>query len=236
VLADNKTETELVRLIQEYWATTGKPMLMSSAGVRLRQLGLWPPPGPASSLLDFVQQNLSKQIRVEKWPQHPQIFGMFPAEAKLVGDIEKYFGSVRPVSQPPRYLPAFWAAFAKPIPDGFKRFLDIDHVAFEDVPAGKSPQAKNVVEVISTDVPPEDSEGRDATILTRLADWAHRNHVDLSRFNVAQRISRGDMGIGPRQQAEGSLLDKLLDALSERDLVRIQIPMDIVSKLRKHRG
>ena len=114
-MVTSDTAAELLKLVRDQWEATGKAILLSFAGARLSKLGLWPPPGPKQSLLDFIRLNLSNQLRVERWPAHPLVHGLLPIDVQLEGDIGNYFSRPESPAQGPRYRSAFWAAFAKPI-------------------------------------------------------------------------------------------------------------------------
>ena len=233
-MSTNSIDEKLLSIVRERWEQFNRATLISTVGAELRSAGLWPLSGPKVSLLDYVRDNLSDEIRVEGRPGYPTVFGLFPRDANLGADIDRYFGPGRSQNSP-RYQRAFWAAFVKPIPDGYRRFIDIDRSIFQDAPTAELPAGENFVEVLSADVKLDPSADRDAAALEHIADWAHRNKIDLSRFFIRRKDSSYEPEDRRRQTADVSVLDKVLEALSERDLNRIQLPMDIVAKLRRHR-
>jgi hypothetical protein len=126
-------------VVDERWATRGRPVLLSMLGMMLRNENLWPLTGWNGSLSDFVQQHQDR-YRIERRPGHEEVLGLFPNSAKLDAPIETYFqasASSSESSSPPRYEPWLWAAFAKEIPVGEKRVVDVSAIMYLANPAGK---------------------------------------------------------------------------------------------------
>jgi hypothetical protein len=218
---------------QDGWKATKRAVLLTHVGTHLRKLGLWPLPGPKISLSEFVRTHLAGRVRLEQAPANPLSWALFPADAELEEDKSSYF-SIMPRPQmealaAPTYLPFFWAAFAKPIPQGMNRYIVLATQLFRDV---ASPDARpdGSFEVCPDDIPPENIENRAAEIVKRIKEWSNRCNVELRQFEDTSRPQKKKVTIPAR-----SALDHLLDALTDKDLVRVQMPLDVVAKLRRYR-
>jgi len=227
-MSAEEAASALVAYVRSEWDRTHKAVLLSHAGSFLTRKRLWPIPEKPVSLSLFVENELAGGVRIERRPDNPLHFGLFPADAKLQEDLSTYFAKSN-VAEGPRYSPYVWAAFAKTIPNGHRRFLNLTRHKFLD--ADNVTQSEpGWVEVLSSDIPPEGGEKRISEIESAIHKWAERNGIDRGQLLVGNRTEVQRQPV--RYQ---SLLDFFLEALTDKELVRIEMPLDIVAKLRRHR-
>jgi hypothetical protein len=77
-------------------------------------------------------------------------------------------------------------------------------------------------------IPPSQIADRDSVVLEALHKWATEKGLDISQF-MFKKIRRLDTS------ESRTVLDRFFDSLDRRDLDRIQIPLDIIDKLRRSR-
>ena len=120
-----------------------------------------------------------------------------------------------------RYYIGAWSAFKKPLSSPHKRYLSI----------------KKPYEYIDTKNPPGDddhkliqkkyiksnanhtSQKREASLI----EWAEENEIDYRQFQLSQSDSL--------KLKNNSVLEKILTALSEDQLKRVNLPLDVVKSL-----
>ena len=228
---------EITGTVQNYWDANQKVMLLSQLGAQLRNKNLWSKGSVRETLTEFIEKNLSDTLRVERHPNNPLILGILPKSALLSRPLREYFGPSKKSDRLPRYHPSFWAGFSKAINSGCRRFMNIDTRHFDDVPAtSESPKNVSTHEIPADIIPDSDIEDRDAAIAKKIEAWAQQYDVDLSSFIVSSQRTSAAWVRGPERRQHQSLLDRMLEALSEKDMVRVQMPLDIVNKLRTRRG
>ena len=89
-----------------------------------------------------------------------------------------------------------------------------------------------MVKEVSADlIPSTDAPDRHSRVLSSIDAWSASSGVDKSRFLI-QRTPPAQGRASAAVSLHDNLLDAVLRALSERDLSRITIPLDLIDKLR----
>ena len=130
-MADNTDEVVRVRdfiakSVSEYWTATGKAMLLSALGLKVRTTF----PSAPSLMPDGLSAFLSSwpTVRIVGHPEIPEKVGAIPLDAKIPDDVTELFSERRSVLigtsrhrcetvRRPRYVTEFWRAFYSPIVD-----------------------------------------------------------------------------------------------------------------------
>lgn len=237
------SETSLPKVIayyvREHFKTEGTGLLLSQLGQTLTlqhaelkvQLG-------NKKLAEFLQKKMAGIVKVEVAPHDSKISIVLPAEIDLSGDLNRYFPKKRaaePTIAPviPRYNRAVWAAFSQPATPHAKRYLTFEPVTnfidSEDMPSVSD--AKLVEdEFLVSAVLAVDPAQRARKIAENIDAWSKRHGIPQNLL-LASSKNLQNQAIDEKQ----SLLDLLLSALSENELKRITLPLDIVTKLKNYK-
>jgi len=234
------SETSLPKVIshyvQEQFDRDGTGLLLSRLGQTLTlqhaalkvQLG-------KKKLAEFLEEKMAGIVRVEVSPHDSKVSIVLPAGVDLTGDLSRYFPkrrAIEPTVAPviPRYNRAVWAAFSQPVTVDAKRFLTFDPVvSFVDA-AEKPPIADAVLvdnEFLISTSQVTDPAQRAKKIAENIDAWSKRHGVMPSLLLASSKPVSHNLPVGEKH----SLLDLLLTALNENELKRIELPLDIISKL-----
>jgi hypothetical protein len=179
------------------------------------------------SLREALATEGGEKLQLVFDPDHPLVWGVVPASAKLTLE-EQRAAFRRDTSKPPpppRFKRGFWTAFIKRIDDGQRRLVNLNEGGFVDLPK-TTMSPPNSQEVLPTDIVQEDvlkELNRDEHIFERVKRWLERHQLKAEDFYVDAQT--------PTQAKEDPASLVRLDKLSEGDLQRIMVPMDIVMKL-----
>ncbi len=219
---------------RSHWENTGKAYLLSRLGLDFPGAGQLTLAATGKKLLDFVSSEMADEVRIEQWPRHKNIWGLFPKDAELAGDLNSYFEMDHDrtaADRPPRYIPRFWAAFAKPLDVGKRRAIDPQSAMFYEIPES-SPMPADMLEIDRRLIPPTDVQDRDILILSNVESWLKEHKLEGNRFLVSGMLAASSERTasveGKRWRSE---LDTLIEAVGSRDLSRVNLPLDIVHKL-----
>ena len=180
----------------------------------------------------FIKEELGEQI--ELYPLVPgDILRLaLPRHAGVdQADVAKYFPKARASKkavQASGVTSAVRLAFSRELEAGKKRLVNLlPKVHFWDVDDSEEtvPPAREIPRELIVPGDDEDDPERVKLILKNIAQW--RQQEDLAPAAIAAKPKED--GNAPKS---GNLLDLLLSHLSEFDLKRMEIPLDIVSKLR----
>lgn len=224
-MADSTSTDDLnrriVRSVTEWWENNESPLLLSRLGllddgqiaVLAKQY--------TRTLREYLDHYLSDRIQVVQHRHRRQLIGAVPSSVDIArkgGDdalLEKT--QVDSGSSIPRFHSALWTAFRKPIDESKRRFMNVQGpIEFRDVSSSEKPPPE-YIEI-------DDVVGPDADnyqVLQAIRDWLEENEIESSHL-VRRQSGRSH-----------DLLDKLLDTLDISDLKRVNIPLDVVLKLRR---
>lgn len=231
-------QKDIVEAVVETW-NSGKTVLplarlgqiLIGRGYDLRlQLG-------GKKLAEMVRTDLAAYVQVLRHPTNTMLTAAAPADAQLEGDIEKYFvapPAAAPVDQPkvPRFNKVVWAAFVRALPDGFVRTLALEpRPQFQDVSA-EAASASGKYRIEQTDTVPYGSASPSSEVVQKvnvsITNWAAKNGVSIQSLHEEQR---SDSSIPTSGRVHGSLLDRLVSALSDDELKSVKLSLNVVRKL-----
>lgn len=229
VMENTSTEDlreQIVQSVHECWERHRMPLLLSRLGNQddgkisrlAKEHGI--------SLGHYLRRRLANRLQVIQHRSKPQLVGAVPVDVNVddAGGVERLLertqGDV--ADAVPRFLPAFWAAFRKPLDESQWRYISVrEPVIFQDLPSSEKPP--DFVEVDRRYVLGPDAE---AAEITRTAQsWITDNELPEALY-MQKTTSRG------QSLRSDNLLDALLSALDPNDLGRVVIPLDVVLKLR----
>lgn len=128
----------------------------------------------------------------------------------------------------PRYISRFWAAFAIPLQEGERRLINISTLDFGSDETELRKLGPDIREIDAEYIAPHDASGSAAEIGRRVERWLQHQQLDPTPFIAQPRR--------PSRDASPSLLDQLLEALRDDQLMRVSLSLDIVRTLRERRG
>lgn len=197
----------------------------------------------AQNLGGFIREHMADDLEILR---HKAIPGR-DILVKLGTDPGSEWGhAVRPMITNGYYEAAFWAAFAKPIAEGKRRYLFLNPKPhFKEVEPETDPPAG------SYEIPPDYAAPADMQpglerhnlVMSNISRWAATNGIDLDRMkqgqsapnpsatSIAQIPQQHGMSVTGRQAGPDRKGIGVLALLSETDRSRILVPLDILEKL-----
>ena len=225
-LSDADLDERLVELVNQWWAEHGKPLLLSQlGGYDNGKLGA-AIKGKARNLATYIETRLSDRVRVIRHEERPQVVGVVPADA----EVARFGGATallertgnRPIGSV-RFHRAFWAAFRQPLTESQRRYINLRApVHFQDVPID-DPQPENSTEVDSAYIVDTEDE---VEVQGKINEWLAANGLDSAAFAVSKEQESKPL-------PANDLLGRLLGALDPDQLARINMPLDVVDRLRR---
>ncbi|MFK3797130.1 hypothetical protein [Pseudomonas sp. NPDC088444] len=213
----------LIEEINRQWVTRGEPVLLAKLGQIAASRGyVLHKELNGLKLSQFIQQELSEDLEVlspndsgtilavgPKNPPAPQVITLPQAMAPT------HEGLTR----------ALVAAFSHSIRDDFERYMRVDPpLRFLDLPRTEvRPEGFVHIERVHL-ITSESPQGAyaEASIHAQIVEWLEKNGLDIQRF----------MHKTPAQvRGEKSVLTLLMESLTESELKRVSLPLDIVGKL-----
>lgn len=199
-------------------------------------------------LRDAITADGASKLRLIQNPALPLSWGILPADVSPEGDLTKlfsksvdhteqvFFGDLSaPASAQAnapmhfvRFKKGIWTAFAHPFPWGRRRFVSSpDFLGYVDVDRDEMPPSQGI-EITEADVPQPDllvPPNRDAEIIKAINAWASKNAIPIAL--IRQEGPRPALAV-----TSGSQRLKLdLSDLSDDELKRISIPLDLIVKI-----
>lgn len=220
-------KNQIIEICRDHWRRTGKACLISTLGQRLSadaKLSITLQTG--MKLQQFVLSSMANDLRIERRPGIEDDIGLFPKGTELPLDLSTYFSvTTREGLVVPRYVPSVWAAFAVPIPPGKRRHFDSHALRFYDLDE-TMPPPPGTFEISPDKVPPSDAGDRTTIVAENLRAWLKDRGLDESKF-----VAKVPTQVNAPTRAEGTVLYAFINALDEKDLGRMTLPLDIVAKL-----
>ena len=215
----NELDRRIVDSVCRYWAEERKPLLLSQLGghgdigARVKSV--------ASGLEAYLRHRLAERVTVIRHSADPTVVAVVPTEAAKGRDFDSLLE--KPVGHPPdtrqpRFVPALWAAFRRPLDEGKERYVSVKRpIRFVDVAAGEHPENRIAIprECIS------DAPG----VIERINQWIEENELDRAPFLFEERAGE--------RLPSNDVLGRFLLALDPGDMERVSMPLDIVNKLRR---
>ena len=193
----------------------------------------------SKKLAEFIEQELSESVHILMSPENHIVRVILPAGVVVKDDPMQFFpkrSTERASANEPRYSRAFWAAFTRPLAEGYTRLVGFDpQVHYEDITGDVPPTTTkkvvpndSIVDEVKEPVPAK----RVNRINEKVNDWLAANDVPVDI--VEARSGKEHASIRTTESHKGSLLEVLLATLGDTDLKRIQMPLDVVAKLHRH--
>lgn len=210
------------------WAT-GKPLFLAQIPGELRKHDIELSAILAGrSLREAISIDASHRLRLVQDPNNLLSWGVIPRSAPTGTNLDQLFRkpsqSEKAASTQPRYKRWFFTAFIKPISPYHRRWISND--GFDDLPKS-DPAPPGAVEVERTaPIRTEPNVLVDNTVVHQaIRDWATGAGVNLEVYYSTS--------VHPKHSAANlsSLFSLAFEALSDDDLKRVMIPLDIIVKL-----
>ena len=172
----------------------------------------------------YLIASLSDQVRVIQHQTKKELVGVLPiaVDVSSEGGADNLLERTRKseTATIPRFHPAFWAAFRKPLEESKRRYLtDTEPVRFRDVSFDD--------ERLGIEIGGEYIVGIDADpsqVQQKIQAWCENSEVDAKIYLMTNQVGSEE----PRD-----LLDRLLDSLESSELERVTMPLDVILKLRR---
>jgi hypothetical protein len=239
---------------KETWDDERKALLLTRLGITIRENlasgttleGLAP-----YGLLRFIKNELSTSVLIREPDLPDGTIGIIPVNAKI-DNPEELFRTRGPhhmkglpsaanhrSNRRVRYRSALWTALKNPLDASKRRFLRADFHHFVDMDA-TAPIPPNSIEIFQSDIVgiqgplPAEEAGK---IHLAIEKFIAKNQIDTSRaIDVPQDRSSSQLSIKATEKGGAIDLGSLFEVLSNSDLARISVPLDIVAEaLRKLR-
>lgn len=213
------------------WATTGKALLLAQIPGLLKESGI--------NLADVLSgRKLKEAIELEaagtvRFVRDGLVWGVVPAEASVTPG-QDLFSTERPEhhSNIPKFRRSVWAAFVRDIETGRKRFITAPEFNFSDVDASAMPPP-NAIEVAPEYIVQSDMLTQRVSpeaVAASIERWCSATRIQFEDLlAVKSEIGRADDA--DRRSTGSASLARAFSSLSEEDLRRITVPMDIVVKM-----
>lgn len=222
----------IVELVEQHWDDQQMPLLLSRLGGRDRGEIARLARQQSNSLGAYLRQELADRLQVIQHSERPVLIGVLPLDAEAESDVDGWLENAqgKSGSGAPRYHPAFWAAFRKPLDEMKSRFISIaPPIRFQDTFPEDGPEG--FVEVGREYI--ADSEMDAAEVLENAQDWLEENNLQPAAFLAASSGDDRRERRGAAAHSGDNLLDRLIDALDQNELKRVSMPLDVVVKLRR---
>jgi hypothetical protein len=225
-------------VVAQHWDANGSGILLSTLGQIVKSKH--PTALIDVKLAQFLDQELAGIVKRISSPENPIVQVALPSSVLTDGDVARFFPTAANKAakeEIPRYAHAFWAAFYKPLQSDHRRWLSISPtVAFRDTntteaPSGFPFEVQRQVIVDETTHP--DPTTRSKVIVANIKPWLNGHGISVQE--ALETPAYRSSGLHDTKVRGSSLLDDLLATLSDADLKRIAMPLDIVAKLHRPR-
>jgi hypothetical protein len=228
---EDKFAQILEERVHENWIERKSPFLLSALGAKLRKEGI-----EIRSILKtetlsaFIGRKLKGRIELFAPPGQPVRICAFPHGELLEQSAVTSTNLGKEIDLVSLHK-TIWAAFSYPIPSGKRRKVLVSpEIAFQDVETAQWVQGD--LEVPPQAVVPQgtgDPRTRGIRVRENILRWADENKV--SRDDIVFQKPTRLHPISGRTP-----LNDLLMVLSDQELARISMPLDLVKKLMKHKA
>ena len=221
-------DSRIMDLVEQHWQDNQTPLLLSRLGSHgggeiARQVK-----AQGKGLGNYLRHRLTDRVRVIQHSGNPTITGVVPASDAPDTDEENdaLLEKTRQgssVATAPRFHPAFWAAFRKPLDESNRRYMSVEApIRFHESSEGSQPDG--FLEVPKIYIATSDTD-EDQT-LQNAEKWIDDNSLRKETYLVPAKSA---LHSGHPQ----NLLDRVLFSLEPKDLSRISMPLDVILRLRK---
>jgi hypothetical protein len=233
-MAGSRVQSTIIDLVNSRWASERRPYTLADLGLQLRRL--FPRDELQREFLggklkSYIEYNLRHELRIVRHPKNPIVWGVVPisitdtADELFVqeptdvarGASGKYTGQGDETGERIpfcRYEHELWKAFSTAVVGD--RYVELgEQVVVTDVPKGQSGPERSF-KLEAADV--ADAREGYAAVARKIEAWAERHKTNISRFKQSGR-------------AKKSLLELMIEALSDEELRELQLPMNVIKIL-----
>lgn len=179
----------------------------------------------------FIETRLAGQLEIKPSPKKPTEMRVIPLQGAPAAQAIGAPAGVIPRAAPRQYSRAALIAFTRPIPEGCSRVLNLEGVFyFEDQPCQKNESNSAVVLINEEDVLnvelPLNAENFKA-FDEHVENWVRKTGVELEILLQPKKRPPAH-----KSHLLESVFDALVGSLSVSELKRVQLPLDVIVKLR----
>ena len=222
----DELDHQITGLVEQHWRENHAPLLLSQLGSHGGGQVAHDVRAQGKGLKDYLRHRLADKVQVIEHTANPTITGVVPAGVASNADeghdalLEKTRQS--PSATAPRFHPAFWAAFRKPLEGSKRRYVSVGPpVRFQD--SSEEDEPDGFLEVPKAYIASPDMD--DDRTSQNVEKWIADNDLQRDTY-LASAKPKLDSG------HPHNLLDRLLLSLDRDDLSRMSMPLDVVLKLR----
>jgi hypothetical protein len=177
-------------------------------------------PHGSRKLVPFIESFLRDRVLLTRDP----IKGTDVAQLIVTNGFEAV-GPARAVDAIRKYKRPVWAAFVRPLPDGYRRFLNVEEMEFKDAERKPNGTAwKEIPKLLIAGIP-IDQPIDGPLVQANIGKWAASTDTDLDMLSAQDGF---DTVFGPSIYD----LQKIINALPTDVSVRWSIPADVIRYLR----
>ncbi|MFM0643404.1 hypothetical protein PQR14_03670 [Paraburkholderia bryophila] len=181
-------------------------------------------------LTSYLEEELQDELRIFVSPDNPIVRVAIPAEVGVAGDPVLLFPHADPTKKAAAATGvsgAILTAFSRPLAADKQRVVHLTpKVRFDDIdldaeiPASAKPIARDLIVDPSGVADPAQAT---AQLIANIKEWRAQSELEPGTISPKPRVSE--------RPGRKSLLEQIIETLSEQDLKRVQLPLDIVEKL-----
>jgi hypothetical protein len=213
----------IVEETNRQWVTRGEPVLLAKLGQIAASRGfILHNELNGLKLSQFIQQELSDELEVMSPNASGTVLGVGPKNPPI-----PQLSPTAPITASPLdgLTRAVVAAFTNILRDGYERYLRTEPpLRYQDVVQGEAaPEGYVHIQRVHlpTDGSPPDAYLPDC-IHAQITAWIEQQSLDLQSF-----MHKG----AAQPRSEKSVLTLLIESLTESELKRVSLPLDIIGKL-----
>ena len=221
-------DSRIVELVREFWEEHRIPLLLSRLGNQENGRIAEMAKKKAGNLRTYLRRELAGKVQVIQHSAKFPVIGAIPAGAEIPENtdfdtlLEKTHRRLE-AEATPRYHPAFWAAFRKPLDETSRRYMSVQSPPrFQD--ASPEDRPDGFVEITREYIVGLDVEERE--VHQKIQNWLAANGLDPKSFLSKSKAIATHL-------PSDDLLGRLLLALEPDELKRISMPLDVILKLRR---
>ena len=237
-MAASRVQTTIVDLVRSRWESQTRPYTLADLGLQLRRL--FPRDELQREFLggklkNYIEYHLRHELRIVRHPKNPIVWGLVPISVTDTADevfAQELIDFARGMSDKDtaqgvetgerlpfvRYQHELWKAFSTPVVGN--RYIELgEQVVVADVLKGEGGPERSF-KLEAADV--ADAREGYAAVARKIEAWAERNKTDISRFKQTGRFKK-------------SLLELMIEALSDEELRQLELPMNVIKILNSKR-
>lgn len=234
-MTNEDLKTQIKKAVDEAWER-GQPVLLSYLGGLNGGEIARASKRESGTLANFIREHLGSDVEIIKHSRIPAAIGAIPKKSDHIDQREtdelleltqsnSGFGDDRI-----QLHRSFWTAFRKKVENDFIRYIQTEK-PFEFIDVSKnSEKPENFLEIKNEFISKGPNE-TDEEVYNKILRWLEENKLEISLFGL-NKITEKKLKFKNNNSNENCVLDFILSSLDEKDMKRIDMPLDIVWKLR----